>query len=290
MCVPSSVTVPTLHLLAHAQRLCDCQDNFCVFDFGDPSGTYGLTMSWHINIDNPRWASDDDDSFNHDDDDSLHIDDDDSFHHDDFDDNWHDDFDDNWDDDLDDNWDDDVIHHQNDPGGVDDWNDDVIHQNDPGGVDDDHESHHNFVALFVVNYETGDWRRVFLTGDTGDYAAEYTADVYAAPGEFIRWVAYVDDDGQLDASAYITFGSGLAASFYDDDFDDDSEPEVCDPNAVVPEVKFLPATGVWVTTEAQDGAPDYHLDGVDFWQLSNAGNSRNFAVCAGPEDDEVPEV
>lgn len=163
-----------------------------MFDFGDPSGTYGLTMSWDIQIQYPQFADDDTD--------------------------------------------------------------------DPP----------NFASLFVVNYETGEWRRVFLTGNTGSYSTEYSTDVYAAPGEFIRWVSYVDDDRQLNAQAELSFG-----------FADDGEAEAleCNPNHLLPDVKHVPDTNQWITTGDLGGDPDYNFLGVDYWILPNSNNERGFAAC-----------
>lgn len=169
----------------------DWQDYYCVFDFGDPSGTYGLTMTWNIKIDDA---------------------------------NLHD--------------------------------------------DDDTDDPPNFASLFVVNYETGEWRRVFVTGDADTDSAMYSADVYAAPGEFVRWVSYTDDHDQLYADAEVRFGTG---------------PLECNPGNVVPDVKYLPDERVWVTPNDLGGDPDYNLMGVDHWTLPNDENQRSFANCEDME-------
>lgn len=57
----------TLQQVAHPQpaRVCLCdRQGFCVFDFGDPSATFGVTMSWDISIDRPTWIDDGDDMLN----------------------------------------------------------------------------------------------------------------------------------------------------------------------------------------------------------------------------------
>lgn len=165
-----------------------------MFDFGDPSGTYGLTMSWNIDIDYPRLTDQDDDP-------------------------------------------------------------------------------PNFVSLFVVNYETGDWRRVFLTGDADTASMEYSAEVYAAPGEFVRWVSYIDDDEQMWAQAELMFGDG------------EPDPLECTADHLLPDVKYLPAQSHWITTENLGGSADYNFMGVDYWIMPNDDNQRGFASCEALEGE-----
>lgn len=125
----------------------------------------------------------------------------------------------------------------------------------------------NFFALFVINYETGEWERVFVTGD--DDSIDLDLEVYAEPGEFVRWIHYTDDDEQFIAHAFVEFG------------DPNFEQPTCDAANPVSNVEYLADVKQYVTTDNLGGEPDYRFGGIDYWKLDNPLNYRNLARCGG---------
>lgn len=126
----------------------------------------------------------------------------------------------------------------------------------------------NFVAVYVINYETGEYHRVYVTGD--DDTAELDAHIYAHPGEFIRWISYADDDGQLNAALHFSFGT------------EEVNNEECDVLNTLSTVKYLPNLDKFVTTEEQDRPADYRMQGDNYWILRDPVR-REFAICSSSE-------
>jgi hypothetical protein len=130
----------------------------------------------------------------------------------------------------------------------------------------------NLVAIYIIDYEAGTWRRVFLTGEpegNDDGFEIYDFEVYAEPGQLIRWVHYTDDDMQLNMAAEVTFGQPVP------------EGHECETGDVFDHVFFLPHLNRWVTSVDQGGHARYRHQGTDYWILNNGNNARNLAFCAG---------
>jgi hypothetical protein len=165
-------------------------DYYCVFDFGDTDGRYGVTLSGHFTLNEPE-------------------------------------------------------------------------------MDDDG----NLVAIYIIDYETGEWHQVLITGSNthDDDATEfYDFHVYAEPGQMIRWISYTDDDMQLNMAAEVTFGAA----------EPPAETE-CAAGDSFDNVHYFPALNRWVTTVDQGDHPRFVAqDGTAYWVIENHENRRNLAPCS----------
>lgn len=124
----------------------------------------------------------------------------------------------------------------------------------------------NFLAVYVITYATGEWERVYMTGD--DDELSFYGHIYAEPGQFVRWIHYTDDDEQLGADLYVQFGKAHL------------DEHACDVVNEAHGIKYLPQMKKWVTNDNQGGDPDFRFQGTDYWLIENPHNSRKLALCS----------